>query len=151
MKTYICGYCQQKLSDLNMSSHAAAHHRENEVYFANTGSWLFQGPIVLTVVNGEPGDLIEHYAKKMSTSLRGMLHQLPAGFGWDFKSKFDKEEEAVTWTIDASPKRTWSGDESMTEKEQAFWVWWEQIKDNKDLYNLRMAFDAGWEMARDSR
>lgn len=39
----------------------------------------------------------------------------------------------------------------MTEKEQAFWAWWKQIENHKDIYNLRMAFDAGWEMARDSR
>ena len=37
----------------------------------------------------------------------------------------------------------------MTEKEKAFWVWWEEIKDNKDLYNLRMAFDAGYEARKE--
>jgi hypothetical protein len=37
----------------------------------------------------------------------------------------------------------------MTEKEQAFWRWWEEIKDNKDLYNLRMAFDAGYEAGKE--
>ena len=33
----------------------------------------------------------------------------------------------------------------MTEKEQAFWDWWAKIEAQKDLYNLRMAFDAGFD------
>lgn len=33
----------------------------------------------------------------------------------------------------------------MTEKEQAFWDWWTKIEAQKDLYNLRMAFDAGFD------
>ena len=35
----------------------------------------------------------------------------------------------------------------MDEQERAFWVWWEKIKANKDSYNLRNAFDAGYEAA----
>jgi hypothetical protein len=38
----------------------------------------------------------------------------------------------------------------MSEQEKAFFVWWEEIKDHKDAYNLRMAFDAGYEMAKES-
>lgn len=33
----------------------------------------------------------------------------------------------------------------MSEKEMAFWAWWKIIEPNKDNYNLRMAFDAGYE------
>jgi len=33
----------------------------------------------------------------------------------------------------------------MSEQEQAFWDWWRKIEAQKDLYNLRMAFDAGYE------
>ena len=33
----------------------------------------------------------------------------------------------------------------MSEKEKAFWEWWAKVEDNKHLYNLRMAFDAGYE------
>jgi hypothetical protein len=33
----------------------------------------------------------------------------------------------------------------MSEKEQAFWDWWQKIEAQKDLYNLRMAFDAGYD------
>jgi hypothetical protein len=33
----------------------------------------------------------------------------------------------------------------MTEKERAFFDWWEKIEQHVDLYNLRMAFDAGYE------
>lgn len=35
----------------------------------------------------------------------------------------------------------------MSEKEQAFWEWWKKIEQYKDNYNLRMAFDAGYEAA----
>lgn len=35
----------------------------------------------------------------------------------------------------------------MTEKERAFFAWYKQIENNKDLYNLRMAWDAGYEAA----
>lgn len=31
------------------------------------------------------------------------------------------------------------------DKEEAFDQWWEKIQDHKELYNLRMAFDAGWD------
>jgi hypothetical protein len=31
--------------------------------------------------------------------------------------------------------------------EKAFWTWWEKIKEHKDNYNLRNAFDAGYEAA----
>lgn len=31
------------------------------------------------------------------------------------------------------------------DKEEAFFQWWEKIEDNKEQYNLRMAFDAGWD------
>lgn len=40
-----------------------------------------------------------------------------------------------------------SGD--MTDKEKAFYDWWEQMEVHKHLYNLRMAFDAGWEAAKE--
>ena len=40
--------------------------------------------------------------------------------------------------------------EKMTEGEQAFWAWWEKMKDQKDNYNLRMAFDAGYEAGKES-
>jgi hypothetical protein len=33
----------------------------------------------------------------------------------------------------------------MTEKEKAFWEWWAQVEAYQHLYNLRMAFDAGYE------
>ena len=35
----------------------------------------------------------------------------------------------------------------MDEQEKAFWAWWEKIEAHKDSYNLRMAFDAGYEAA----
>ena len=41
--------------------------------------------------------------------------------------------------------------EKMTEGEQAFWAWWEKMKDRKDSYNLRMAFDAGYEAGKESQ
>lgn len=40
--------------------------------------------------------------------------------------------------------------EKMTEDEIAFWTWWEKMKDHKDSYNLRMAFDAGYEAGKGS-
>lgn len=33
----------------------------------------------------------------------------------------------------------------MSEKEKAFFAWWDKIEAYKDNYNLRMAFDAGYE------
>lgn len=33
----------------------------------------------------------------------------------------------------------------MTEKEKAFWTWWAIVEAHQNLYNLRMAFDAGYE------
>jgi hypothetical protein len=36
----------------------------------------------------------------------------------------------------------------MSEKEQAFWDWWQKIEAQKDLYNLRMAFDAGYDAGK---
>jgi hypothetical protein len=33
----------------------------------------------------------------------------------------------------------------MTEKEAAFWDWWKKIEPYKENYNLRMAFDAGYD------
>jgi len=35
----------------------------------------------------------------------------------------------------------------MDEQEKAFWAWWNKIEAHKDNYNLRMAFDAGYEAA----
>lgn len=35
----------------------------------------------------------------------------------------------------------------MDEQEKAFWAWWEKIEAHKDWYNLRNAFDAGYEAA----
>lgn len=32
------------------------------------------------------------------------------------------------------------------EKEEAFFIWWEKIESHKDSINLRMAFEAGWEV-----
>ena len=32
-------------------------------------------------------------------------------------------------------------------KEELFFKWWEEIKDHKEMYNLRMAWDAGYEAA----
>lgn len=37
----------------------------------------------------------------------------------------------------------------ITEQERAFWVWWAKIEAYRDLYNLRMAFDAGYEAAKE--
>jgi len=37
----------------------------------------------------------------------------------------------------------------MPEKEQAFWNWWKAIEAHKDAYNLRMAFDAGYEAGKE--
>lgn len=36
----------------------------------------------------------------------------------------------------------------MSEKETAFWAWWDKIEPYKDNYNLRMAFDAGYEASQ---
>lgn len=38
----------------------------------------------------------------------------------------------------------------MTEKEKAFFDWWEKIEKYEHLYNLRMAFDAGWDAAKEN-
>lgn len=35
----------------------------------------------------------------------------------------------------------------LEEGEKAFFAWWEKIKEHKDHYNLRNAFDAGYEAA----
>ena len=34
-------------------------------------------------------------------------------------------------------------------QEEDFFQWWEKIKADKDQYNLRMAFDAGYEAGRE--
>jgi len=39
----------------------------------------------------------------------------------------------------------------MSEQEKAFWVWWQKIETQRDLYNLRMAFDAGYEAGKESK
>ena len=39
----------------------------------------------------------------------------------------------------------------MTDKEEAFFIWWEKIEPIKDRINLRMAFDAGWEALEKSQ
>lgn len=39
----------------------------------------------------------------------------------------------------------------MSKKEQAFWTWWESIENYRDSYNLRMAFDAGYEAGKESK
>ena len=36
----------------------------------------------------------------------------------------------------------------MSEKEVAFWDWWNKIEPYKDNYNLRMAFDAGYDAGK---
>lgn len=36
----------------------------------------------------------------------------------------------------------------MSEKEKAFWEWYKSIEPYRQNYNLRMAFDAGFEAAR---
>jgi hypothetical protein len=36
----------------------------------------------------------------------------------------------------------------MTENEKAFFAWYEKIQANENLYNLRMAFDAGYESGK---
>mgnify|MGYP003342755264 CR=1 len=38
----------------------------------------------------------------------------------------------------------------ITEKEQAFFDWWEKIENYEHLYNLRMAFDAGYDAAKEN-
>ena len=35
------------------------------------------------------------------------------------------------------------------EQEEAFFEWWEKIAPNKDQYNLRMAFDAGYKAGKE--
>lgn len=35
----------------------------------------------------------------------------------------------------------------MNEKEEAFFEWWEKIAPYKEQYNLRMAFDCGYDAA----
>ena len=37
----------------------------------------------------------------------------------------------------------------MSEQEEAFFEWWEKIAPNKDQYNLRMAWDAGYTAGRE--
>ena len=39
----------------------------------------------------------------------------------------------------------------MTEEEQAFFEWWDTIRDNRHQFNLRMAFDAGYKAGKESR
>ena len=41
--------------------------------------------------------------------------------------------------------------EIMTKDEEAFFEWWEKIAPNKDQYNLRMAFDAGYRAGQESK
>jgi hypothetical protein len=36
----------------------------------------------------------------------------------------------------------------MSEKEAAFWDWWNKIEPYQDRYNLRMAFDAGYDAGK---
>jgi hypothetical protein len=36
----------------------------------------------------------------------------------------------------------------MSEQEKAFWVWYKKIEAQRDLYNLRMAFDAGYDAGK---
>ena len=36
-------------------------------------------------------------------------------------------------------------------QEEDFFQWWEKIEPHKDQYNLRMAFDAGYEAGRESK
>jgi hypothetical protein len=36
----------------------------------------------------------------------------------------------------------------MSEKETAFFDWWEKVEPYKHLYNLRMAFDAGYDAGK---
>ena len=36
---------------------------------------------------------------------------------------------------------------SISAQERAFFEWWDKIADHKEKYNLRMAFDAGYEAA----
>ena len=35
-------------------------------------------------------------------------------------------------------------------KERAFWAWWEDVEPYQHLYSLRMAFDAGYNAAKES-
>jgi len=35
----------------------------------------------------------------------------------------------------------------MNQQEEAFWEWWKVVEHYKHLYNLRMAFDAGYQAA----
>jgi hypothetical protein len=35
----------------------------------------------------------------------------------------------------------------MNEQEKAFFAWWEKVEPYQHLYNLRMAFDAGYRAA----
>lgn len=35
----------------------------------------------------------------------------------------------------------------MTEQENAFWEWWDEVSDREGLLNARQAFDAGYEAA----
>ena len=35
-------------------------------------------------------------------------------------------------------------------KERAFWAWWENVEPYQHLYSLRMAFDAGYNAAKES-
>lgn len=39
----------------------------------------------------------------------------------------------------------------MNEQEQAFFEWWEKVAPNKEQYNLRMAFDAGYQAAMEEK
>lgn len=42
------------------------------------------------------------------------------------------------------------GEMMNNEQEEAFFAWWEKIEANKDQYNLRMAFDAGYKAGKES-
>ena len=38
---------------------------------------------------------------------------------------------------------------TIDQQEQAFWKWWDKIEPYKSQYNLRMAFDAGYQAAKE--
>ena len=39
----------------------------------------------------------------------------------------------------------------MNEQEEAFFEWWEKVSPNKEQYNLRMAFDDGYQAAMEEK
>lgn len=40
---------------------------------------------------------------------------------------------------------------NITKQEADFWEWWEKIEPYMDQYTLRMAFDAGYEAAKEDK